>query len=540
MECYSEQIISIFVDGELAMEESRRLQDHLAACRRCRQLLDALRAENRVLSESLQELPEEAASPTGFSRLPWSLGWGDVVVVVAVLALGAIVVPWIDELSIPDALQWLNPFSLSGRTNLIFNLSYYFAHGGTDMLGDYIAVVGKIFLLLLLGGSALLLGRRWRLRQPGLRLLIVLLALSLPGFALQRRHSDFVTVAANETVDDTLLASGNIVRVEGVVNGDLLAFGSSVEVRGTVKGDLVSFAKRTLVSGTVEGNIYNFSNSLDLDGQLGHNLYGLMQSLRVNDRGRVGDGVVVAAGEVSLEGQVNRGVTMFAGNADVSGSIGRELTMTGDSLTLTNTSRIGGSLSARVRELKNVHIADGATIVGTRDIQVRLRESRFARPRFYFYQAVWLAAAMLVGWLGLVLFPGFFHASTHAVGSGWRSLGLGFAVLAGVPVAIILIAITLVGLPVSLMLLALYLTAIGLAKIWVGAFLGQKLLKPAGATKSDWLLGLLVGLLILTIIGFVPYLGGLVHLGVVCLGLGAFAWQLYRVSRPAITPERAS
>jgi len=49
------------------------------------------------------------------------------------------------------------------------------------------------------------------------------------------------------------------------------------------------------------------------------------------------------------------------------------------------------------------------------------------------------------------------------------------------------------------------------------------------------MLGLLVGLLILTVVGFIPYLGGLVHLGVVCLGLGAFAWQLYRVSRPAIT-----
>jgi cytoskeletal protein CcmA (bactofilin family) len=330
------------------------------------------------------------------------------------------------------------------------------------------------------------------------------------------------------------LASGNIVRVEGVVNGDLLAFGGSVEVRGTVKGDLVSFAKRTVVSGTVEGNIYNFSNSLDLDGQLGHSIYALVQSLRVNDRGHVGDGMVVGAGDVSLEGEVNRSVTMFAGNADVSGSIGRELTMTGDSLTLTNTSRIGGSLSARVRDLKNVHIADGAMITGTRNIQVRVRQSHFARPRFYLYQAVWLAAAMLVGWLGLVLFPGFFQASTHAVGSGWRSLGLGLGVLAGVPVAIVLTAITLVGIPASLMLLAVYLAAIYMAKVWVGAFLGQIVLRPARATQSDWLLGLLVGLLILTIVGFIPYLGGLVRLGVVCLGLGAFAWQLYRVSRPAI------
>ncbi len=483
----------------------------------------------------MQELPEEAASPAGSSHLPWSLGWGDVVVVVAVLAVGSIIVPWIDELSIPDALQWLNPFSLSGRTNLIFNLSYYFAHGGTAMLSDYAAFVGGLFLALLLGGSALLLGRRWRVRQFGMRLLIVLLALSLPGLALERRHSDFVTVKANQTVDDTLLASGNIVRVEGVINGDLLAFGQSVEVRGTVKGDLVSFAKRTVVSGTVEGNIYDFSNSLDLDGQLGHSLYGLMQSLRVNDQGRVGNGLVVGAGDVSLEGEVHRSATIYAGNTDVSGNIGRELTMAGDSLTLTSTARVGGNLSARVRQLKKVHIADGATIVGTRDIQLRVRQSHFTRPKFYFFQAVWLAAAMLVGWLGLVLFPGFFLASTQAVGSGWRSLGLGFAVLAGVPVAIILIAITLVGLPASLMLLAMYLAAIYLAHIWVAAFLGRVLLKPAAATKGDWLLGLLVGLLIITIVRFIPYLGGLVHFGVVCLGLGAFAWQLYRVSRPAIT-----
>jgi hypothetical protein len=84
-------------------------------------------------------------------------------------------------------------------------------------------------------------------------------------------------------------------------------------------------------------------------------------------------------------------------------------------------------------------------------------------------------------------------------------------------------------------LFALYLAAIYLAKIWVGALLGRMLLKPSGATRGDWMLELLVGLLILTIVAFIPYLGVLVRLGVVCLGLGAFAGQLYRASRPVIT-----
>jgi len=535
MECYSEQTCALAVDGELAADEARRLRDHLTTCRRCRALVDALRAENRVLSESLHELPDEEFSPAGFSYPRWSWVWGDLAIMAGVLALGSIISVWFDELSIPAAMEWFNPFSLSGRTNLISYLFYHFALGGTAMLADYAAVVGWISLLLLFGGGALLVGRRGRLSQPGVRLLIVLFALSLPSFALERRHADFVTVAANETVDDSLLAAGNTVRVEGVVNGDLLAFGRTVEVRGTVKGDLISCAQRTEVSGTVEGRIYTLSHSLDLEGQLGHSVYGLVQSLHLNDRGRVGEGIVVAAGDASLEGEVKRSVNIFTSNGDVSGSIGRDLTMAGGGLTLTNTARVGGNLSARVHQLKEVHIADGATIVGKRDIQVNVRESHFTRPRFYFHQAVWFAGAMLVGWLGLLLFPGFFQATTQLVGSGWRSLGLGVLVLAGVPVAMVVAAITLVGFPVSLMLLAVYLAAIYLAKVWVGAFLGRILLKPAEATKGDWLLGLLVGLLILTIVGFIPYLGGLVRLGVVCLGLGAFAGQLYRASRPLMT-----
>ena len=90
------------------------------------------------------------------------------------------------------------------------------------------------------------------------------------------------------------------------------------------------------------------------------------------------------------------------------------------------------------------------------------------------------------------------------MGSGWRSFGFGIAVLAGVPVAICLLAITLVGLPASIMVLMAYLVAIYLSIIWVGAFLGQMLLKPVGATRSDWMLGLLLGLLILTVVEIHP------------------------------------
>lgn len=533
MECYSEQTLAFAVDGELASDEAQRLRNHVGTCVRCQKLVDALRVENRVVSESLQEIPDEAISLAGFAAPRRSWGWGELAVAAAVLAAGTIVVPWIDKLSIPSALEWLNPFSTDGLTSLIFNFSYYFANGGIAMLAEYAAVIGGFLLV----GSALLLVLRWRLRQPGLRLLIVLLAFSLPSLALERRHGELVMVGANQTVDDTLLAAGDTVRIEGVVNGDLLAFGRFVDVRGSVKGDLLSFARQTVVSGRVEGRIYNVSRSLDLEGELGHSLYGWSQSIRVNDRAQVGEDVIAGGEDVSLEGDVKRGATLFAGNANVSGTVGRDLTMAGGSLTLADTARVGGNLTAHVRQLKNVQIADGATVVGKRDIQVRVRRSRFTGRRFYLHEAVWLAGAMLIGWLCLLLFPAFFQATTQLVSSGWRSLGLGLGILAAVPVAIVVAAITLVGIPLSLMLLATYLAAIYLSKIWVGAFLGRRLLRPTGATMGDWLPALLVGLVILTIVGLIPYIGGLVRLAVVCLGMGAFAWQLHRASRKEMTPS---
>ena len=59
MECYSQQTCALFVDGELAADEARTLREHLATCGRCRRLVDALSEENRILGDSLRELPEQ-------------------------------------------------------------------------------------------------------------------------------------------------------------------------------------------------------------------------------------------------------------------------------------------------------------------------------------------------------------------------------------------------------------------------------------------------------------------------------------------------
>ena len=85
MECYSEQIVAIAADGELEVEETLRLRDHLATCRRCRHLLDALRAETVFSAKACKSFrkrqPARWSSPVrrglwgGVRRRSWSRCW---------------------------------------------------------------------------------------------------------------------------------------------------------------------------------------------------------------------------------------------------------------------------------------------------------------------------------------------------------------------------------------------------------------------------------------------------------------------------------
>src|SRR3712207_1107223 len=69
---------------------------------------------------------------------------------------------------------------------------------------------------------------------------LLVLAITSPAFALDRRTGDAITVAAGQVVDDGLLASGRLVRIDGTVRGDLIAFARSVTVAGIVEGDVIA------------------------------------------------------------------------------------------------------------------------------------------------------------------------------------------------------------------------------------------------------------------------------------------------------------
>ncbi|MGB7622777.1 MAG: zf-HC2 domain-containing protein [Terriglobia bacterium] len=532
MNCFSEQTYAIYADGELPEGEARQVRFHLAECPRCQDMVEALRLENRVLTDALQHVEEDWVS-TGDQpvRLLDLMGKAAAVSVLAVLV--SLLVNWVEH-QLPPATEWLNPMHLPGQSNLLFTIVFYLTNIGAAIMSQIVTIAGVLVSATLVITGGILLRRhhksfmRWGIG------VVMLLVLVIPGQALERR-SDKATlmIGSSETINDNLLATGDTILVDGVINGDLIVFARRVEIHGTVKGDFIGFAQRTDISGTVEGNVFGFSQSLNLTGHVARNIYSWIQSFRMESRGTVGGDMVVGCDDLSLEGKVTQNVWVFSGAADIRGSIGRDLSFFGRKLNLFPPAGVGGNLTAHVGTSKNVHIASGVSVGGKTETILNVHKSRFSQPRFYFWEVVKLLGALLVGWLILVLAPKFFHTTVRATGSLGRSLGLGFAVLVATPIAVIIACITLVGLPLGLLLLVFYAASFYLAKIFVGAFLGRTLLRSSSETASKSVLALLLGLAVLLIVFEIPYgIGAILHLAVYCLGLGAISWQLYRSARP--------
>ena len=108
-----------------------------------------------------------------------------------------------------------------------------------------------------------------------------------------------------------------------------------------------------------------------------------------------------------------------------------------------------------------------------------------------------------------------------------KAAGVGFLVLVAAPVAALLLAFTLVGLPIAILTLFTWLAGLYLAKVFVGALIGQGVLRSRVGQPPSFALSLLLGLFIVFVAIDAPYVGGWLNFLVILLGLGIAVIQAF-------------
>jgi cytoskeletal protein CcmA (bactofilin family) len=332
------------------------------------------------------------------------------------------------------------------------------------------------------------------------KLLAVLLAVVVvvgfvPGVAAAQpsgteRVGGLVEVAEGETHAGDLSAVGGTILIAGTVTGDVEATGGSIVVAatGVVDGDLSAIGGSVLVEGTVGGDAAVSAGSI-----------------LVREGASVGGTLEAAAGSVRMDGQV-------AGDARLAG----------ETVTVGPTAAIGGDL---LYDAGTAAIAPDASVAGAVRaeagvVDVGPEVAPPAIPRGV--GAVYgLLANLVLGAALLVVVPRFTGAVT-GVGTreALRSGGVGFLALVGVPIALVLVAVTIVGIPLSLAGLVAFALLLWVAFVYGSLVAGTWLLSLLDR-EGRWL-ALVSGLVAVALVGLVPFVGGVVRFLVLLVGLGAF------------------
>jgi len=222
------------------------------------------------------------------------------------------------------------------------------------------------------------------------------------------------------------------------------------------------------------------------------------------------------------------------------GPVGGDVVVGGGEVELGPNARIAGQLRYRsgkpLRQDPDAQVSGG--IEQLPPLANRERNKAWRGARAAVVGLLWTLGLVAMAGLLVRLLPNFCGAVARTLRERpGASLLLGFALLVCVPVAVVLLFVTLIGVPLGLVTLALYGALLPVAYVVAALGLGEWALQrwqPQRAERRAMrFAAAAVLLLALSLLAFIPVLGALVGFGVTLAGMGALLLQLRRPTTAA-------
>ncbi len=373
---------------------------------------------------------------------------------------------------------------------------------------------------------------------PCVAIVLGLLALALwaaPANAAEFRGSDgTVRIGPNETIDGDLFVAGQNIIVEGTVNGDVFAAGTTITIRGTINGSVNAAGTRIEIEVPIERGVRAAGQEITIAAPVGRDVIILGQTVEVTGDGRVGGDAIFFASDVTLAGDIGQRVLGGADTLRLAAAVGQGVEVEVNNLVVEPSARINGDL--RYRSDNEAQLAAG--VVTGQVVRQAARTNFSADAGEAGRNAIrgglaWVVVLSLFGLLFLVWPRGWMEGTvTQLRQRPWISLLMGALVgIFTVPAIVIVGAVVLlifglvfgpVGvfltMPLPLAALGLYALALYVSPVFVALLIGRLLVGRFGQT-GFW--ALLVGLIVLALLGAIPYVGWAVGILAAMLGLGA-------------------
>jgi hypothetical protein len=338
--------------------------------------------------------------------------------------------------------------------------------------------------------------------------------------------------AADDNTVSNVYMTGAEVRLDRATDGDLVAAAGRISIESSVAGDAVLAAGAMDITGAIgddlraAGGIVTLSSAVYGEAVIGAGKLTIGPQAEIHRRARL------AANDLILGGKLLAGVSAYGRNVQVTAEILGSAELSGEHIEILPSARILGDLTySSPREIK---IHPGARISGK--VVRASNVFTFPRPKLRIPGLPALKPLLLLGLLAagmalLAVFPRFAETSVRTLHAfPLRSLGLGTAILFSVPPVIVLLIITIIGIPIALALAAVYAFTLLAGYLVTALFIGDRLahaVRKTGLRYGAKVLSLAGALLLLWLVGGIPYAAPLVMLITLVLGIGAMVLQAF-------------
>lgn len=365
-----------------------------------------------------------------------------------------------------------------------------------------------------------------------LLVLVVGILLMYP-YALVEAKVDFASeesLVLQGTYEDDLMAAGAYVTGDVTVNGDAFVAGSDVKIDGTYNDDLNVAGSQVTVSGVVKDNLRAAGGTVTIDAMVNGNLMVAGGQVTIAKDVVVEGDLLIAGGMVVINGDVKGDVKAAGGNVVLAGNFAGNLVIEAEELDVADSALIEGDLSYTAQE-KLTDI--GGKIMGEIDFKEWTDQAnQGAMAGMGILARIWdfiigLLMLFVVGTVIVLLTPDSAEkVVTNYAKHLWMSLLYGIIALIVVPILGFLFMITVVGIPLGLILWVLYGVSLYLGVVFAALTIGSLILNRKSIKWTSMLLALALGVLILQIIGIIPWVGGLVYFILMLVGFGSILYSL--------------
>jgi cytoskeletal protein CcmA (bactofilin family) len=357
---------------------------------------------------------------------------------------------------------------------------------------------------------------------------VAMLAFSAAASAAEFKSGKTFSLYKGETISGNLYAAGGNVTIDGNVDGDLLAGGGTILVNGIVRNDLEIAGGTINVMGEVGQDLRAAGGNIIVNNIINGDMVVAGGTVDLTSNSSVRGDVLVAGGQVVINGPVDGNITVRGGDVTVNSEVKGKLSVTAaQKLTIGSRAKIAGNVS--YTSPSEAQIDSGAVMSGAIEYKpMAVKDKRAGKAGF--------AAGLTFLWLGkmialiaaaLVIFY-FFRKETNQIAESAlqnfpKQLLRGFIFLFLVPIAVVILMITLIGLPLAFIALFAYLSLLILAGVYSGVVFGgvlYKLIERKLQATITWE-NIVVGIVALSLLAVIPFIGWLIALVFFLVALGS-------------------